>query len=118
MEPYDADGGNNSCKDLWRVQGHQPRPVLPTPHLNDKDQFPGLVKGLSPKLVLDSTFLPLIPAVDLWPGYLPMASFLRYVPFILVLVPFLNLDWHSAFEVVLPLPLLIMSPCNPSSSAL
>lgn len=32
-----------------------------------------------------------------------MASLLRYTPLVLVLAPFLSLDWHSALELVLPL---------------
>lgn len=38
------------------VLGGQPGPGLSTPHLNDKHQVPGLVKGLNPRPALDSTF--------------------------------------------------------------
>lgn len=79
----------------------QPGPGLSTPHLHDKHQVPGLVKGLSPRLVVDSTFLLL--GLDLLPGSLPVASLLRSVPLVPVLASLRNLDWHLALELVLPL---------------
>lgn len=52
----------------------------------------------------NNTFLHLIPPVlNLLPSSLPKASLLRYVPLVLVLAPLLNLVWHSALELVLPL---------------
>lgn len=87
---YDAEREHNSCKDLWRVQGDHSDPVLPIAHLNDKHWLLSLVKGLSPKHVLGSIFLLLIPAVfDLLPGSLPKASLLSEV---LNLATLLNLD--------------------------
>lgn len=89
------------------MQSGQPGPLLPTSHLNDKHQLPGLVKGLIPKLVLDSAFLLLISTVH---DLLPMASLLRYIPLVLVLAFLLNLDWHSALELVLPLAVKANEP--------
>lgn len=86
------------------MQSGQSGPILPTQHMSDKHQLPGLVKGLIPKLVLDSAFLLLSSTIhDLLPGSLPMVSLLRYVPLVLVLASLLILDWHSALELVLPL---------------
>ena len=75
------------------MQRGQLGPILPTSRLSNKHQLPGLVQGRIPKLVLDSAFLHLISIVSL----------LRYIPLIMILAFLLNLDWHSALELVLHL---------------